>query len=241
MRFGKLAPKHSYKTLLLKDYMMPALPPPPATFDSIPRVQAALGISDIATLFPMDHNDEYGDCTIAGAAHAHTIHNGVVGIKDIMAADDVLAVYMQLSGGQDSGLAMLDVLDFWQSTGIGGERILGYAKLRLHNAILLRQAISMFNCVYLGFQCQENAVEEFQNGQPWTPGPLTNDGHCVVFHGYDPNGIKALTWGGDEPGTQAWVDECVDEAYVILPPEAQQPGFSPGWNYQQLAADIKGL
>jgi len=50
-----------------------------------------------------------------------------------------------------------------------------------------------------------------------------------------------LTWGNTEQATWAWWDECVDEAYTILPPEAQKPGFAPGFNFAQLKADLNDV
>jgi hypothetical protein len=38
-----------------------------------------------------------------------------------------------------------------------------------------------------------------------------------------------------------WWDECVDEAYAILPPEAEKTGFTPGFNFAQLKADLAAV
>jgi hypothetical protein len=87
---------------------------------------------------------------------------------------------------------------------------------------------SLLSGVYLGFRVQQNCVQEFDARQPRTPGPLTNDGHAVYAVAYDQNALTVLTWGNTQQATWAWWDECVDEAYVILPPEAKKPGFAPG-------------
>jgi hypothetical protein len=34
-------------------------------------------------------------------------------------------------------------------------------------------------------------------------------------------------------------DECVDEAYTIVPQEAKNPAFAPGFNVAQLRADLE--
>jgi hypothetical protein len=47
-----------------------------------------------------------------------------------------------------------------------------------------------------------------------------------------------LTWGSTQQGTWAWWDECVDEAYAILPPEAAKAGFCPDFNFAQLQTDL---
>src|SRR5208282_6802270 len=95
----------------------------------------------------------------------------------------------------------------------------------------VQQAIQQLGCVYLGFQVQENCVQEFQAGQPWTPGPLTNDGHAVYAVAYDATGVTVLTWGNIQAATWPWWDECVDEAYAILPGDAKQSNISPGFNF----------
>jgi hypothetical protein len=53
--------------------------------------------------------------------------------------------------------------------------------------------------------------------------------------------VNVLTWGNTQPGTWGWWDECVDEAYAILPPEASNPGFAPGFNITQLKQDLDGV
>jgi len=47
-----------------------------------------------------------------------------------------------------------------------------------------------------------------------------------------------LTWGGIQKASWAWWDECVDEAYAILPPAAEKPAFAPGFDIVRLKADL---
>ncbi len=238
MRFGKHPPKIDYRTLRLRSYMAETLAPPPPSLDNLARVGTSLKVAKPVTLFPMDGNDRYGDCTIAGVAHAITLFSGLVGKKKIMATKSVLKLYMHLTGGIDSGLNELDVLNYWHKTSVDGDKILAFASVNPKNHTHVMQAIQMFGCVYLGFQVQENALEDFNAHRPWTPGRLTQDGHAVVATGYDQNGVTVLTWGSTQQGSWAWWDECVDEAYAILPPEAKKAGFAPGFNIDQLMADL---
>lgn len=237
-RFGKLAPKHDYRTLRLGDYMTASLPPPPPADDVVKRVVAKLGVST-KTLFPMDGNDQYGDCTIAALAHAVTAYRGLLGQKQIMTEAQVVALYLKLSGGQDSGLNELDVLNYWRQNQAGGDEILGYAKLNVKHHDRIKQAIHLFGGVYLGFQVQQKAETDFDAGRTWTPGRLTEDGHAVFATAYDPTTVTVLTWGAEQKGTWAWWDEAVDEAYVILPPEAKIAGWCPGIDFTALQADLK--
>jgi hypothetical protein len=241
-RFGKHASKRDYRTLRLKNYLTPGLAPPPASWNTLNRVYEQLGINDPKTLFPIDGNDIYGDCTIAALAHAVTTNRGLVGTKDIMASQAVTKLYFHLTGGPDSGLNELDVLNYWRAHPVARDKVLAYVSIDPKNHIHVQQAVQLFGGVYLGFQVQQNCVQEFQAGQPWTPGPLTNDGHAVYAVEYDQNNVTVLTWGNTQMGSWAWWDECVDEAYAILPlPEANDPQYAPGFNMTQLKADLNAV
>ncbi|HZU52053.1 MAG TPA: hypothetical protein VE968_09290, partial [Sphingomicrobium sp.] len=135
----------------------------------------------------------------------------------------------------------LDVLNYWQSNKVDGEKIGAFVRIAPGNTTHVQQAIQLFGGVYLGFQVQENCQEEFNAGQPWTPGPLTNDGHAVYAVGYDEEGVNVLTWGATQKATWAWWAECVDEAYAILSAEALDTGFAPGFNSAALADALKAV
>ena len=240
-RFGKHPPKVDYRTLRFKTYLTSAVAPPPPSVDTLTRVYAKLSQSDPTKLFPMDGNDSLGDCTIAALAHAVTLFRGLVGKTDILSQQAVVKLYMHLTGGVDSGLNELDVLNYWRKTAVGGDKILAFATIDVKNHTHVQQAIQLFGGVYLGFQVQQNCIQAFDARTPWTPGPLTNDGHAVFATGYDPDGVTVLTWGNTQKATWAWWDECVDEAYAILPPEAKTAGYAPGFNFKQLNADLNAV
>jgi hypothetical protein len=241
LRFGKHPPKHDYRTLRLKNYLGAALAAPPTSYDVLPRVYDKLKVSDPTKLFPMDGNDTLGDCTCAAVAHAITIYRGLVGKDVIMGKTAVVKLYMHLTGGVDSGLNELDVLNYWRQKTVSGEKILAYASVDVKNHTHVKQAIQLFGGVYLGFQVQENCVQEFDARKPWTPGPLTNDGHAVYAIAYDAAGVTVLTWGNTQKATWGWWNECVDEAYAILPPDAKAADFAPGFNFAQLQADLQAV
>jgi hypothetical protein len=238
-RFGKHPTKNDYRTLRLGTYLTPELAPPPASLNVLTRVYHNLHTTNPAVLFPMDGNDVYGDCTIAGVAHAITLYHGMIGPQEvIMSRANVIKLYMHLTGGVDSGLNELDVLNYWRQNAVDGDKILSFVSINPKNHTHVEQAIRLFGAVYLGFQVQQNCIQEFDAHQPWTPGPLTNDGHAVVAVGYNKTDINMLTWGNTQLGAWAWWDECVDEAYAILPAEAKASDFEPGFNFAQLQADL---
>jgi hypothetical protein len=241
-RFGKHPPKVDYRTLRFRTYVTSKLPAPPPALNVLSRVYKELDTTNATALFPMDGNDTLGDCTIAALAHADTVYNGLIAKPaKIMAQQDVIKLYEQMTGGVDSGLNELDVLNYWQSNGVDGDRILAFTSIQPKNHTHIQQAIQLFGGVYLGFQVQQNCVQEFDAHKPWTPGPLTNDGHAVYAVAYDQHGVTVLTWGNTQQATWAWWDECVDEAYAILPPEAANPDFAPGFNITQLKADLAAV
>jgi len=240
-RFGKHPPKHDYRTLRLQKYLTPALAAPPASYDVLTRVYGNLHESDPKALFPMDGNDNYGDCTIAALAHAITDYRGLIGQKKVMRREDVIKLYMHLTGGIDSGLNELDVLNNWRQKAVAGDKILAYVRIDVRNHTHVQQAVELFGGVYLGFQVQEHCLEDFDAHKTWTPGTPTQDGHAVFAVAYDAAGVTVLTWGNTQKATWAWWDECVDEAYAILPPEAKKTDFASGFDFDQLQADMAAV
>jgi hypothetical protein len=238
-KFGKLAVKHDERTLMMS-YYATALDPPPLSVDLLSRVYSNLKINDPTKLFPMDGNDVYGDCTVAGLAHLDTVYNGLAGKKKILSKSKVLKLYKILTGGPDTGLVELDVLNYWRKNNINGNKILAYVKVDHKNHTHVKQAIQLFGGLYLGINIQQDAISDFENGHKiWTPGPLTEDGHAIVATSYDQETITVITWGDVQKGTWAWWDECVDECYAIIPAEIS--GFEPAFNFNQLYADLQAI
>lgn len=213
------------------------MPTPPASFNVLQTVFEKLGTDDVTTLFPSDGSDQLQSCTIAAAAHAITVFSGLAGTLNVMSGQDVAKLYYQRTGGIDSGLAALDVLNFWQSNGINGNQIQAFAKINPSNHDNVMSAISLFGGIYVGFHVQENCVQEFQNHQPWSPGPLTTRGHAVFAVEYGAAGLTVLTWGNTQSATWDWWDECVDEAYALIPANIEIPGV----NMQQLQNDLAAV
>lgn len=95
------------------------------------------------------------------ASHAVTTYRGLLGKRQIMPKAAVVKLYMHLSGGVDSGLNELDVLNYWRKHSAGGDKILGFASVDMKSHVHVQQAIQLFGGVYLGFQVQENCLEQF--------------------------------------------------------------------------------
>ena len=239
--FGKLPKVSDYRTLQMEDFVPVTLPPPPPSSGNLMRVYRTFGTTDPTQMFLMDGNDTVGDCTIAGLAHLATMFNGFLGRKVIPSKADVLAFYSQLTGGQDTGLDLLSVLKYIRKNEWLGEKpILAFVEVPVHDPVRMKQAVALGG-TYTGMIVQANAIQEFDQRKPWTPGRLTNDGHCVVDADYTPQDDVLLTWGNTQLGTPAWQKKCVDEAYLILPAEAQEAGFAPGFDYPKLMDALKAF
>ena len=241
MKFGKLEPKIKYKTLRFRDFAAD-LPAPPPSWDALAMASAKLpGNPPVGILMPMDGNDRVGDCVAAGIAHNVALCQGLIGKWDVLKEEKVLEFYFGLTGGQDTGLVMLDALTWWRKNRVAGDNILGFAKLDPHNHIHVKQTINIFGSVLLGFQVQADAQADFAAHKTWTPGPLLEEGHCVLSYKYDDPTVTSATWAGGQPGTWDWWDETVDEAYGILTAECLVPGFCPGFDFAAFQKALKAV
>jgi hypothetical protein len=242
LMFGCLPEKHDPqgRTLMMAKYAA-QLPAPPDHSTNLQRMMANLKISDVTSIMNMDGNDQYGDCVVAGTAHAETGWNGLIGIKKVPSKCAVLRQYKKLTGGQDTGLVVLDTLKIWRNNPFFGETIDAFVKNDVTNQVQIMQSIDLFGGVAVGMDVQENAIADFQAGKIWTPGKLTGDGHFVWPFDYDKGGVWIWTWGGKVYGTWDWWVCCVRESYPILPKEAHADGFAPNFPYVMLQEDLNAV
>jgi hypothetical protein len=180
--------------------------------------------------WPMYLNDQMGDCTCATAGHiieqATTYgQKNTVKITD----NDVLKAYVDNSGfnpdtgANDNGAVVQDVLNYWRKTGIGGHKILAFARVDESNLDEVRAAINLFGTVYLGINFPKSAMQQFDAGEPWHPvsGSSIAGGHAInaVYYDISDGMYKIVTWGKVQRMTQAFWDAYVEEAWVVISPE----------------------
>src|ERR1017187_8792598 len=140
--FGKLSKRSDYRTLRFQDFITPALAAPPTSDSILARVLANLKAS-AQTLFPMDGNDQYGDCTIAARAHAVTVFQGLTSKEVIFPPAMVEKLYFSLAGEQDTSIDELSVLNYWRKN-VGGDKLLAYVSIKPGNHEHVQQAIQLF-------------------------------------------------------------------------------------------------
>ena len=128
-KFGKKAPKLDYRTLKLEKYLKKDVAPPLPSFSNLQKVYTNLNVNDPTILFPMDGNDQYGDCTCAAVAHLITINQALINNNVIPKTKDVLKLYRKLTDGQDTGCNELDVLNYWKNHKFVSDEIIAYVSI----------------------------------------------------------------------------------------------------------------
>lgn len=242
LKLGKKAPKFSCRTLLFGKYLTAALPEAPASVMAYARPVA---------VWPMMGNDRYGDCTCAAAGHMIQEWTANAGKEVTLTDAQILAAYGVVSGGQDGGAAMLDVLNYWRQTGIGSDKITAYAQLESQNDSQARDAIYLFGSCYLGLALPDFVLAPGVDPRevPWVVPPAglvsappnQNNGHCVPAIGYDSRNVYIVTWGIVKAMSWQFFDAYVEEAFAVLSGDwiSKKVGTSPaGFNMAQLTKDL---
>jgi len=245
-RLGKHAPKFNPKTLKLSKYMTPDAPliePPSKVFLEYKIPPDTIG---------MYGNDRYGDCVFAGIAHwlmLITAHSGKMIVPTL---DDVLNMYAAVTGfdpatgANDNGSSVTDALNYWQTTGICGHKIDGWAAIDCKNLINRRLGLFLFLGVGVGVQLPYSAQDQFSAGQTWdvVSGGIAG-GHFILESGEGSDGHNFETWGkGDQKATNDWDAQSTDESYVALTHDLVEDasGRSPfGFDYATLQSDLSAM
>lgn len=170
-------------------------------------------------------NDQIGDCTIATAAHEVEAWTAYSSTEASMSDASVLSAYKAISGyngnpDTDQGANVVDVLKYWQRTGIGGHKIVAWAALNSLNLTLLKKVLNVFGTVYIGINCPQSAEDQFQDDVPWTyqPGSPIVGGHAIPIQRWDNHigSIQVVTWGALQRMTLSFAQHYIEEAYVVI-------------------------
>ncbi len=241
MKLGKKPRRHDPRTLRLAAYMAPELPAPLLTVDWTKALPVDLGEMG---------NSSIGDCTCAGAGHLVQTWTANRGDEITISDEAIIAAYSAITGytpsdpSTDNGAVLLDVLNFWRQTGIGGHKIGAYACVNHADVDELKIACDLFGGLFTGVQLPTTAQAEV--GAVWqdTTGEVGSwGGHCVALVGYDTDGVTYLTWGKRQRATWAWVAKYADEAYAIVAADwvnGSMPAPS-GFDLAALQADLAAV
>ena len=219
MKLGKLPQKIDARTFQLRKLLVAAnLPPLPAEFDADGSCPNLLDNFMFA-------NDKYGDCVIAGRAHMTLRFECFEQKKIIVISDtDVLNAYWHETGGNDSGLIMLDSLRVWRKEGwtAAGNpyNIYAFAQVTIKHHDDVKYSVLLLNGAYIGLNLPLSAKSQL--GKVWEVGSGPDSevgswgGHCVYVKSYNAIGPVCVTWGKPQQMTWAFLDKYCDEAYAVI-------------------------
>lgn len=180
-----------------------------------------------------------GDCGVCAVPfHANMITAMMAGLdlsQWTMTSDQVVNLYFEYTGGQDTGVDLGDWLLWLFDKGL----ILGFVKLDVND---LDAALQTFDVVVVGVNLNPQADQQVANGQMWDisagdePDPMM--GHAILYmkaqSSTGPYGW--CTWGQEQDSTFAWKQTCPQQAFgVVTNPDKF------GAAYSQLVADLHAL
>lgn len=218
LKFGKKPAKRDKRNLKLSAILKaPVTLPDEYDFD----------VNNKGVPTPMFANDDYGDCVMAGRAHQTLRFEKVEqGILIKITDKDVLREYLKETGGDDSGLVVLDSLKLWRKRGWSAAKqrfkIKAFAQIDQTNRQEVKRAVFMDIGVGFGFTLPDAAITQFHAGKPWevVSGPSSRrnpkNGHYVYVPGYTKVGPVCVTWGSKQQMSWAFLNKYSDEAYAII-------------------------
>jgi hypothetical protein len=243
MKLGRRAIRRDGRTLRLGAYLRPQLPAPP------PRVDWTRGLAQWGMML----NDQLGDCTIAGCAHAVQLWSANTGAEVTLTDATVEQYYERWDGYNpadpehtDNGGIELDVLKRWRKEGLAGHALLAFVDPRVSSLVEIRQSIALFGGVYIGLdlpltaRTQEVWEVVAEGGAEAEKGSW--GGHCVFVVGYDEKGFTCISWGALKTMTVAFWRAYCDEAHTLLGADWIAAKAAPsGFDQQQLLADLRAI
>lgn len=198
--------------------------------------------------FPIDLNDQYGDCMYAAACHVDntfTANNGKEYGFDVAA---LKASYLQLSGG-DNGLDETAIIEEWSGRGLCGvadAKVFAHFDIDPTDAPLVQACQYLFGHVFFMLSVPTKWINNFKTGCVWDAPAQANprNGHGVMWNGVDVHGrYKLQTWGTHCWITPGGVMACDPSAFVVASLRwFNSMGYAPnGKHYNELAGLWKQL
>jgi hypothetical protein len=224
MMLGKREPVVDPRTMRMVDVLRTAVPPPATwTYD-----KAFPQLAPHPT--PMLGNDRMGDCVLVSAAHYQIGYEAVEhGYWPRVVERLVTDLYWRLTGGQDTGLYMLETANYWRKTGlpIGGrnERIAAYGAISPKDPETIRATCAARLGLWLGLALPLTAQAQFNAGKVWTvvgggagwnARPYSWGGHAVRCLGYTPSCLYVATWGKVQKLSWAFLFAYCDECMGVI-------------------------
>jgi hypothetical protein len=224
-----------------------ALGPPPASSNAYYAVVEKIVSAD----WSMMGNDSAGDCVEACEGHCLMLRTANVGGTIVIpTAQQVLALYSAETGynpsdpSTDRGTDETSDAQFMLSTGFLGHKADATAMLDPTNLDALKWGVQCFGSVELGVNWTQQAMDQFNTGQPITDFSGTSIGrHSVPIVHYDGETPYIVTWAERVPTTWDWVKGASDEAHGLVFGDwiTAQGSSPPGLDLAALVAELKSI
>lgn len=202
--------------------------------------------------FGLYRNDEFGDCGPVSVANCRRlVTSALAGFMEMPSQEAVFDLYRRSgnprfnpeTGADDNGVIMQLMLEELTRGGIGGVKPVAFAKVDVDNPAALRAAVAIFGYLLAGVTLEWAQNEQTDLGQwDYRPGSGVWGGHAVLAGEYMPGRIGVVTWGRTVGMTDLFVEQQLEEAWVVIWPEhLSNRAFLEGVDRETLVTDYREL
>lgn len=203
-------------------------------------------------------NASIGLCVLAAPAHHLMLVSKLAGSSITITREQVIGAYTKytgfdpITGANDNGWVVRDMLDAGRKDGLYGHKILAYAAVDKSSPEEMEIA-TWLGCGTIGGYAlpltAQNQVDA--NGRQlwdvpvggWNSknGPGSWGGHCIHAHSTSVNRDGGNSWGEKTFWTSAWRNACQDECWLVIWDNWQfATGICPnGFALKDLIADAQ--
>lgn len=228
LKLGAKAPKYKADLLHFEEYVpnVGLLPPLPGEENHHRHLSQLTAMGNL----------DYGDCVVAAGGHVTQILTSTAANEVLPPDQTIVNIYLGMTGGADTGLYLVEFLDWWCVNPIPGIRrdtgemwmtapIAGYAAINPLNTKMLKYGILLGGALFYAILLPKSAKTQLENRQTWDvpPGGPIGDGtpnswggHGVCSGRYDEDFFWTITWGIDQPTTPAFIATYCPECYVVF-------------------------
>ena len=238
MKYNKKAPLLDKVYIKFGDFL--------TSLPSVPLIDPAPAFN-----YPMDKNDSWGDCCVAGYDHFNQIVTGLlIGTQVNFTEAKILAFYQTqnpgfnpaIPGVNDNGMCIQTFLEYLQKN----KYIVGFGRIDYTNTTEVKAAIYIGLALIGGVQLQQAQETQFAEGQLWNlvvDSPVLG-GHCIVPCGYfgQTDTYSSITWGKIQNFTKDFLTQCFDELWFVITQEhIDHPNFRNHFDLAGFAQAVKAI
>lgn len=176
-------------------------------------------------------NHEYGNCTFAAIVRVLEVNAKRRNQPFQVSDQDVIAAYLDMTGGRDSGAMPIDALNYMRKIGINGHKIVAYARVDDRDALEWKSALQSFGALYCAAALPLRLDEDRDLRWELTPigqrttkdAPRSMGGHAFPIFGYQRGEAFAVPWTQAVVIEDPWADLYMEERWVFIDNGEQDP------------------